>query len=204
MRLLSQDLSLRKLILKNIMLLIALGHFILLPFAPAFAATYFGQDSLEDKAERVKELKSLSEKEMIKYGPDKPKATVTIFTDLECGYCRKLHLEIPQLNELGIQVRYLALPRHGVGSPGYNKMVTIWCMDDPKTALNRAMDGEDLPYKTCENPVRQHFILGRKWGVSGTPTLVFSDGTVWGGYLSAERLARKAMKHEEMLNKRGS
>lgn len=159
------------------------------------ATSYFGEDSRQEKKDRLNELKNLKSTDMVVYGPENPKATVTAFTDLNCGYCRKLHNEIPRLTELGIQIRYLALPRQGVGSPGYNKMVTIWCSADRQVAMSRAMQGESLPPKTCQNAIREQLALARKLGVSGTPTLIFADGTVWPGYLSAEKLAREAIRH---------
>jgi len=166
-----------------LILLFAIGHSV------AFAA-----DS-DDKTPKV--LSEIKTSHMIIYKPkEETKAVVTIFTDLECGYCRKLHEEVPKLNALGIEVRYLAFPRRGVGSTTYNRMVSIWCASNPKEALAKAMWGEMPASKTCSHSIDAQYQLGRKMGISGTPTLVFSDGTVWGGYETAERIARQAMKHQ--------
>lgn len=119
------------------------------------------------------------------------KASVTVFTDIDCGYCRKLHKEVPELNRLGIEVRYLAYPRAGVNSKSYDKYVSAWCSDNPQLALTKAKLGQELEEKTCENPVAAQYALGNLIGVSGTPAIVFADGTLLPGYLPAVKLASR-------------
>lgn len=121
---------------------------------------------------------------------DKKKASVTIFTDIDCGYCRKLHREVPKMNELGIEVNYVAYPRAGIGSPSYDKIVSAWCADDRLQAMTDAKAGKDIPMKTCENPVADQYNLGMALGVSGTPAIVLEDGTLVPGYVPAEQLAK--------------
>lgn len=133
--------------------------------------------------------------DMIIYAPKAPKAVVTVFTDLDCGYCRKLHGEIPQLMELGIELRYLAFPRHGIGSASYRKMGSVWCSKNRQSAMSKAMYGEAIPHQDCAHSLTAQYNLARELGISGTPTLIFADGTLWGGYLSAEKLAKEAIKH---------
>ena len=116
------------------------------------------------------------------------KAVVTVFTDIDCGYCRKLHTEVPQMNRMGIEVRYLAYPRGGVGSPGYDKLVTAWCSSNRQDAITRMKRGEALPPSTCDNPVAHAYQLGLQAGLTGTPTIVFQDGRMRAGYLSADEL----------------
>lgn len=120
---------------------------------------------------------------MIVYGPKDAKRHVTVFTDIDCGYCRKLHLEVPKLNEAGVQVRYLAFPRAGVGSESHKKYVSVWCNADQQTALTDAKAGKNVPPASCDNPVAETYELGRKAGVSGTPTIILDDGTVTPGYV---------------------
>lgn len=117
------------------------------------------------------------------------KAAISVFTDVDCGYCRKLHLEVPELNEMGIEVRYLAYPRAGVGSSAYDKIVSAWCAEDPNSAITALKAGEQIPSATCENPVAAQFDLGREVGVSGTPAIVLEDGRMLPGYLPADALA---------------
>lgn len=117
------------------------------------------------------------------------KAVVNVFTDVDCGYCRKLHAEVPRLNELGIEVRYLAYPRAGIGSESYNTIVSAWCADDRGVALTRAKSGKSIAAKTCVNPVAEQFQLGQDVGVTGTPAIVTSTGRLLPGYMPADILA---------------
>jgi len=116
------------------------------------------------------------------------KAIITVFTDVDCGYCRKLHLEVPAMNKMGVEVRYLAYPRSGVGTPSYDKLVTAWCSANRQDAITRMKRGEELPQKTCDNPVAHEYELGQMAGVTGTPAIVLEDGRMLPGYLSADEL----------------
>ncbi len=127
--------------------------------------------------------------EMIVFGKDDAKHKVTVFTDIDCGYCRKLHQDMDGYLEQGIQVRYLFFPRAGVGSESYNKSVSVWCSDDKQAAMTQAKSGESLPKRECENPVAEQKALGEQMGVSGTPALVLEDGELVPGYVPPERLA---------------
>jgi thiol:disulfide interchange protein DsbC len=118
------------------------------------------------------------------------RAVVTVFTDVDCGYCRKLHMEVPRLNQMGVEVRYLAYPRTGVGSPSYDKLVTAWCSSNRQDAITRMKRGEDLPMKTCDNPVAREYELGRMAGLQGTPAIVLEDGRMLPGYMSADELGQ--------------
>jgi len=144
---------------------------------------------------RVSVLKRLHPKEMVIYRPKEVKAVVTVFTDADCGYCRKLHAEIPRLMDLGIELRYLAYPRAGQGSATYTKMESVWCAKDPKSMMTQVMQGKKVEAITCRNTIPEQLLLGEKLGISGTPTILFEDGTLWGGYLTAEKLAKEAIKH---------
>ncbi|MCX7557919.1 thioredoxin fold domain-containing protein, partial [Xanthomonadaceae bacterium JHOS43] len=90
------------------------------------------------------------------------KYAVTVFTDIDCGYCRRLHQEIPQYNERGITIEYLFFPRAGVGSESYDKAVSMWCADDRQKAMDAAKAGRDVPAKTCDSPVAHDYELGQK------------------------------------------
>lgn len=128
---------------------------------------------------------------MIVFGPQDAKRHITVFTDIDCGYCRKLHLEIPELNEAGIQVRYLAFPRAGVGSQSHKKYVSVWCSDDQQESLTAAKSGNSVPSAECSNPVEETYKLGQQVGVRGTPTIIFDDGTVTPGYIPSDELIRR-------------
>ncbi|MEZ5448285.1 MAG: DsbC family protein [Thiolinea sp.] len=96
------------------------------------------------------------------------KHVLSVFTDVTCPFCTKLHKEVDKLNEEGVTVHYLAYPRAGIGSGSYKDMVSIWCSDNPQEALTKSKNGEKVEAKECENPVANHFALGQKVGVSGT------------------------------------
>jgi thiol:disulfide interchange protein DsbC len=117
------------------------------------------------------------------------KAIISVFTDVDCGFCQKLHREVPELNSMGIEVRYLAYPRAGVGSESYNKIVSAWCSADRNTAITKLKSGEDIPEARCQNPVAAQFDLGQMVGVTGTPAIVLEDGRLLPGYQPAAELA---------------
>ena len=121
----------------------------------------------------------------------KEKTTLTVFTDIDCGYCRKFHQEIPELNELGISVNYMAFPRAGVGSNSLDKYVSVWCADDQQDSMSRAKQRQAVSSKTCANPVEEQYLLGRQLGVNSTPNLVTSTGELIRGYVPAKQLAQQ-------------
>ena len=127
----------------------------------------------------------------IVFAPAKPKYKVTVFTDIDCGYCRKLHSQIAEYNKRGIEVDYLFFPRTGIGSPSYDKAVSVWCAKDRKAAFSAAKAGTDPKPLKCDNPVAEEFTLGTQIGVDGTPTIFAPDGSKIGGYLSPDQLLGK-------------
>jgi thiol:disulfide interchange protein DsbC len=130
---------------------------------------------------------------MIVFGPEngEVKHTITIFTDVDCGYCRQFHREIAEVNALGIEVHYLFYPRTGRDSESWAKAEKVWCSADRNAALTRAKLGGSLPDATCEDsPVAAHYDLGRRVGLRGTPAIYSSTGEHLGGYLTPATLAR--------------
>lgn len=149
--------------------------------------------SLENETEKAKlaKIEALPEADMIVYKAENEKAHITVFTDVDCVYCRMLHKEVSQLNDFGVTVRYLAYPRSGIGSESYQKMVSVWCSDDPKEWLSEAKLGKKIPENKCVNPVADQYNLGGEIGVRGTPSIVLSDGTLLPGYLPAVELVKR-------------
>ena len=135
---------------------------------------------------------ALSQDDFITFKSASEKYQVTIFTDVDCGYCRKFHNEIKDFNDLGITVNYVAFPRSGPESVSYNKIVTAWCSNDPKDTLTKMKQGIDVQISMClDNPVESHFLLGQKIGITGTPAIIKSNGELLPGYLPpAELLTR--------------
>jgi len=144
---------------------------------------------------RARDRRDMMAKEDIKDAISFPakgeeKAVISVFTDIDCPYCRKLHAEVPQLNDYGITVNYYGFPRSGPGTPSFAKYVSVWCSDDPKAAMDAAKQGQSVAPASCENPVLEQFLLGKEVGVTGTPAIVLDDGHMVRGYVPAETLAK--------------
>ncbi|MBB6184167.1 thioredoxin fold domain-containing protein [Oleiagrimonas soli] len=149
----------------------------------------------EMKAIRLQALATVPASDRVIYAPPHPKYTVTVFTDLDCGYCRVFHQHMAAYNAEGIAVQYLFWPRSGIkavpsgrDTPSYAKAVSVWCAKDRKQAFNEAKAGESIPSATCPNPIAREYHLGERIGVDGTPTLIAEDGSVIGGYLNPQQL----------------
>jgi len=138
--------------------------------------------------ERAAMLAAIAEEDMIVFSPEgKPKGQITVFTDVTCFYCQKLHKEVPELNKRGVEVRYLAYPRAGVDSDGFRQLASAWCADNPQEALTKLKNRQSVPENVCDgNPIAAQFQLGQEMGVRGTPAIVMQDGTMIPGYQSAE------------------
>lgn len=138
---------------------------------------------------RADAISALDEKDMVVFAPaGEVKHTLTVFTDPDCPYCRKLHSEVPQLNAAGVKVRYLAFPRQGIPSPGYDKAVSVWCAEDRAAAMTAAKSGGEVESRTCENPVMDQLQTGMRLGVRGTPTIITETGRTFPGYVPAAEL----------------
>lgn len=141
---------------------------------------------------RLKLLAAIPESQMLIFGPRNAPHTVTVFTDVDCAYCRKLHSEIADYNRLGIRVRYLFYPRTGPNTESWTKAEQVWCSPNRNAALTRAKLGETLPAKVCANtPVAREYELGQEFGLEGTPAIVLSNGDMLAGYVSPTDLAQE-------------
>jgi len=140
---------------------------------------------------RAKAIANFPESEMLVFGPKDPKYTVTVFTDVDCPYCRKLHSQIAEYNRLGVRVRYLLYPRTGPNTPSWTKAEQVWCSPDRNEALTRAKLGEELKTKVCtDNPVAHSFALGKDFALEGTPAIVMTSGELLPGYLPPDALVQ--------------
>jgi len=150
------------------------------------------EDLTEKKlgAARLGALEKLGTDNMIVFKPKIFKHLVYVFTDIDCGYCRKLHSEIDQYLKEGIEVRYLFFPRAGKDSDSYFKAETVWCAKDRNAALTRAKSGENLAKKECPNPIDKHMELASAMGANGTPMIVTEKGTILPGYVPATQLTK--------------
>ena len=113
---------------------------------------------------------------------------MTVFTDVECTYCRKFHSEIDEYLKNGVSINYLAFPRTGIDSSSYEKMVAAWCSNEKKESITNLKNDIDIELNSCENPVENHFEIGRRIGVTGTPAIITQAGLLLPGYIPANEL----------------
>jgi thiol:disulfide interchange protein DsbC len=131
---------------------------------------------------------------MIVYPAKNEKYVVTVFTDITCGYCRKMHEQMDDYNDKGITVRYLAYPRAGVKdrageySQGFKDLRSIWCHENPAEALTQAKAGASVAPRVCDKPIEDEFNFGRQVGVSGTPNVILENGMLLPGYQEPDKL----------------
>ena len=143
------------------------------------------------KPMRAKALANVPKDQMIIFSPEnETRAYVNVFTDIDCGYCQKLHAHMAEFNKMGIEVRYLAFPRAGPNSVSAKKLSNAWCAEDPREALTKLKLRQSIPDKTCNSPVAGQYALGEKLGVNGTPAMYTKDGSLIGGYMEPSQLAQ--------------
>jgi len=144
----------------------------------------------ERRQTRLRLLGAIPESDMVIFGPKDARHTVTVFTDVDCAYCRKLHSQIADYNRLGIRVRYVSYPRTGPNSESWTRAEQVWCAANRNEALTRAKRGESLTDKPCaHSPVAREYALGREFNLQGTPAIVLANGDMLPGYLSPTELA---------------
>lgn len=147
-------------------------------------------------------MAGLDDDEFITFSPDDVKHRVTVFTDIGCTYCRRLHQQIDDYLERGIEVRYLLYPRNGPASPEWATSEKVWCARDRNAALTAAKRDRPFESGSCDtSSIQDHYVLGREVGLSGTPAIVLDDGTLIGGYLPPDALAQQ-LEHSEPQAKR--
>jgi thiol:disulfide interchange protein DsbC len=134
-------------------------------------------------------LQNIPSEELISFKSSNEQFSVIVFTDVDCGYCRKLHNQIDEYNSLGISINYAAFPRSGIGTSAFTKMVGAWCSDNPKDSMTKLKNNSTLDISFCENqPVSKQYIIGKKLGVDGTPAIFSMDGEMFPGYIEPEEL----------------
>jgi thiol:disulfide interchange protein DsbC len=140
-------------------------------------------------AARKQAVDQVGEDQMVIFAPEKYDHTVTVFTDIDCGYCRKLHSQISEYEDEGIRIRYVFFPRAGANSKSFKEAVSVWCSDDRQKALTDAKAGKPIADKSCDNPVLSHMELGELLGINGTPAIVLDSGDLVPGYVPPKRLS---------------
>lgn len=141
---------------------------------------------------RLAAINKLGDDKMLIYKPKNVKNTITVVTDIDCPYCRRLHNEIPDYLKNNVQVRYIFMPLKG--SADMKKTVSVWCSDDRQLALDIAKAGGEVDEKSCDNPIKDHLKLARELGVRGTPAILLEDGQMLPGYIPVEKLVAELRK----------
>jgi thiol:disulfide interchange protein DsbC len=140
---------------------------------------------------RAHMIETVPENEMLVFSPKNPKYTITVFTDIDCGYCRRLHSQIAEYNRLGIRVRYMFFPRSGPNTESWYKAEAVWCSSNRNEALTRAKNGESLDAPKCPTDIiKRDFELGQKLAVDGTPAIFLQSGEMLPGYAPPGALAK--------------
>jgi thiol:disulfide interchange protein DsbC len=141
---------------------------------------------------RRKLMATVTDDEVIAFTPSEVKYSVTVFTDVDCTYCRRLHSQIEEYMAHGIEIRYMLYPRNGPASPSWNTSEEVWCANDRADALTLAKLDKDFKTSKCDSTIVQdHYVIGRDVGLNGTPAIVFDDGTLVAGYLPPDQLAER-------------
>ncbi|HHJ36278.1 MAG TPA: DsbC family protein [Gammaproteobacteria bacterium] len=141
---------------------------------------------------RLAAIDKLGADKMVVYTPGKVKNTITVVTDVDCPYCRRLHSEIPEYLKNDVQVRYIFMPLKGASD--MKKTISVWCSDDRQGALDIAKAGGEIEEKSCDNPIKEHMKVARALGVRGTPAIVLEDGTLLPGYVPVDKLVAELRK----------
>jgi thiol:disulfide interchange protein DsbC len=154
-------------------------------------ATRDNLTELSEGALRRGVLDAVPRNRRIVFSPAKPKYRITVFTDIDCTYCRKMHAQIGEYMKAGISVEYLFYPRSGIGTESFNKAISVWCAPDQRKALTAAKLDKPITKRNCANPVTMDYALGQRIGVDGTPAIFAADGTQLGGYLTASEMVAR-------------
>jgi thiol:disulfide interchange protein DsbC len=139
---------------------------------------------------RADRIAAVDSSDKITYSPETKKASITVFTDVDCGYCQKLHREMANYLDAGIEVSYLAYPRAGVGSSSYDKIVKAWCAEDKNDAMTRLKSGQSVDSASCDNPVADQYKMAVDLGIRGTPAIILESGQLVSGYRPAAELEK--------------
>lgn len=146
-------------------------------------------------------INEVGEQNMLIYEPEVASTrSITVFTDISCGYCRRLHSEIDTLLDEGVRVRYLLFPRAGLGSQGHKDLESVWCADDPQAAMTNAKSGGKIEPKSCDNPIESHVALAERLGLRGTPLIYTDSGIKIPGYREAAILAGMVNDSKPLAN----
>ncbi len=141
---------------------------------------------------RLAVINKFTSEQMLVYRPEKVKDVITVVTDIDCPYCRRLHSEVPSYLENNVEVRYIFMPLKGAAD--MKKTISVWCSDDQQLALDIVKSGGEIEAKTCNHPIQKHLAIARELGVRGTPAIILEDGQLLPGYVPVDKLLAEIRK----------
>jgi thiol:disulfide interchange protein DsbC len=141
---------------------------------------------------RLAVINKFTSEQMLVYRPEKVKDVITVITDIDCPYCRRLHSEVPSYLEKNVEVRYIFMPLKGAAD--MKKTISVWCSDDQQLALDIVKSGGEIEEKTCDNPIKEHLAMARELGVRGTPAIILENGQLLPGYVPVDKLVAEIRK----------
>ncbi|MCO7224172.1 thioredoxin fold domain-containing protein [Pleionea sp. CnH1-48] len=182
------------------LLKVSLGHQVF--FATQDGSYLFGGPVIDTKKQlnlvevekqtlRKQAISDLSSSMTLSFPANKEEHVVTVFTDIDCTYCRKLHTQMADFNALGISVNYVMLPRSGVGSQSYLKAVSVFCSENPRKSMDKAMAGQAVDRASCDNTVADQFKTAVSMGINSTPVMILPDGQLQMGLIKPEQLKKR-------------
>ncbi len=142
--------------------------------------------------ERRRLIDDVGDEQFITFTPESVRHSITVFTDIDCTYCRRMHAQIDEYLDQGIEVRYLLYPRNGPRGKSWGTSEKVWCASDRNSALTAAKLDRNFDSFACDaKAVTSHYSLGRDVGLTGTPAIVLQDGTLLSGWLPPSALSEQ-------------
>ena len=114
---------------------------------------------------------------------------IAVFSDPNCGYCKRLERSLQQLDNVTIY-NYL-IPILSADSALKSKQ--IWCAADQQKAWNDWMLSNITPSgkSDCTNPIDKNMAIAKTYGINGTPTIFFTDGSRFPGAVQLSDIEKK-------------
>jgi thiol:disulfide interchange protein DsbC len=122
------------------------------------------------------------------------KRVLYVFSDPECGYCKRLEPTLQQLNNVTIYTFLFPI----LGEKSNKSAKSVWCAADRNKAWGDYMlRSGPLLQAECETPIQRNVALGTSLGITGTPTLISGSGRMQPGAIPLEKI-------EELLAETGA
>ena len=146
----------------------------------------------QSAAARKVDFRSVPVDDAILLGRADAKSKVIVFTDPECPYCKKLHIELQEVVKadpnIAFLIKLMPLKMH---PNAYGLSKTILCSANPLSVLEAVLSGGPVAPSACPTTkVDETLATAQQLGITSTPTLILPDGTVLPGYKKAADLLK--------------